>query len=777
MKKISILIFVIALPFALWSQSKGLISGKVKDKETGEVLPGVNIVIESLNLGTATNGKGEYLIKNIPSGKYKLNVSFIGYSVLEKKIELKNSKSLQLNFLLEKQSQNLEQVTVIAKSEAREIREQATPVSVITMDQIQGTVSNVQELLTKTSGIKIRTSGGVGSASRISVRGLEGKRVGFFINDTPLSDQSDFIDLNDIPIDLIERVEVYKGIVPAKFGGSVMGGAVNIVTKEYPPKYADFSYSLQSYNTHNVSAVFKRNNKEKGYEYGLGGFYTYSDNDYTFESPFSPGLKIKRDHDSFEKKAFAGGFKAKKWWFDVVELEPFVVFTRKEIQGIEYNIQEAVSYANAYGMANKLEKEDFLTEGLDLNFTLVNAFTVFKFQDKAMQRYNWDGSTYPAVTNLGGEIGTNPNDSRNKKYTLIQKTNLNYIINENSALNFNAVFNYAHGMPKDDLKDRAVGHKTNFNSTMNSFVSGLNYEINFFNRKLTNSLTAKHYYYNIKTTLVDFYTFARKPHDYSKSNFGFSNAIRYRFTPKFLIKASYAYDVRLPSENELLGDGFIIAPAGDLEPERNKSVNLGLMYDHTNPNNKRLQLELNVFYMELENMIRFTGGFLQSQYQNFGQMRTKGIEGDIKWDATSFLYLYANATYQDLRDTRKNEQGSTAPNPTKGDRMPNIPYLYANAGFELHKENLFGGKEQNSKCYFESLFVEEYFYDFEQSIQQKRRIPRALSFNIGLEHSFKNKNITIGLQVNNLTDENLISEFQRPLPGRTAGIKLRYIFR
>lgn len=103
-----------------------------------------------------------------------------------------------------------------------------------------------QSILARTAGVTIRASGGAGSSSRISVRGLEGKRIGFFIDEIPLGDQSDFIDLNDIPIDMIDRIEIFKGIVPAKFGGSSMGGAVNIVIKEYPDRYADFSYQRES---------------------------------------------------------------------------------------------------------------------------------------------------------------------------------------------------------------------------------------------------------------------------------------------------------------------------------------------------------------------------------------------------------------------------------------------------------------------------------------------------------------------------------------------------
>lgn len=66
----------------------------------------------------------------------------------------------------------------MGKSEARKLREQAMPISVISMNQIQGTVNNVQDILAKTAGITVRATGGTGSTSRISVRGLEGKRIG-----------------------------------------------------------------------------------------------------------------------------------------------------------------------------------------------------------------------------------------------------------------------------------------------------------------------------------------------------------------------------------------------------------------------------------------------------------------------------------------------------------------------------------------------------------------------------------------------------------------------
>lgn len=154
------------------------------------------------------------------------------------------------------------------------------PVSVMTSKELEGTASSINEVLARTAGVTIRNTGGVGSASRMSVRGLEGKRLGLFIDEIAIGQMSNFVSLNDIPTDMIERIEVYKGIVPYKFGGSALGGAVNVVTKEYPPIYFDASYEIASFNTHRLSTVLKRTHKPSGLQFGIGGFLTYSDNNY-----------------------------------------------------------------------------------------------------------------------------------------------------------------------------------------------------------------------------------------------------------------------------------------------------------------------------------------------------------------------------------------------------------------------------------------------------------------------------------------------------------------
>ena len=759
----------------LWAQNTAELSGKITDKATQKPLIGADIYLKELKKGANADAQGNYYLKGIPEGNYTVIGSYLGYQTFSKKIYLKGQERLDIS--LKEQAEEISGVTVSGKSIAHQKKEESMPVTVIDMSNMRGTVSNVQDILAKTVGVTLRTSGGVGSSSRISVRGLEGKRIGFFIDELPMSEQTDYLDINDIPIDMIDRIEIYKGVVPARFGGSSLGGAINIVIREYPDKYADLSYGYESFNTHKAQGVFKRNLKARGLVFGIGGGYTTSDNNYTFDSPYREGLRITRNHDKYRKYIVGGSFKAKKWWFDEVEFEPVVVKTYKEVQGIEYDIREAYSESLMAGLANKFTKVNFLTKGLNLDMFNGLVFTKMNFIDKATRRYEWDGTSYPTPSRYGGEAGYNfPSDSDDQKLSFINKTNLEYIINERHSFNFNSVFSIAKGTPKDELKTLSLGKQVNFDSRMHSWVSGLTYDLRSLNDVFLNSLTVRYYQYTMHTQMAPLFVPGKYDVDLEKNNWGVNNALRYRFLPSLMGKLSAGYEVRIPSENELLGDGISVVPSADLLPERNASANLGLLFDLTGKHPTNAQIEMNFFYMYLQDMIRYTAGLIGAQYQNFGEMRTLGVEFEAKADVLPSLYAYVNTTYQDLRDTRDYEPASTVPNPTKNKRMPNIPYLMANAGMEFHRENLFGGSGQNTRLFADVAFVEEYFYDFELTQLQKRRIPRSTTIDIGFEHSFLNNKLFISGKLRNVTNEKTLSEFNRPLPGINGGVKIRMIF-
>lgn len=760
------------------SAQKAIVYGQITDDKTGEPIAGAGVSIAKDGKGTVADADGRYTLNIQGRQQVRLNFQYLGYKTESREIALRDS--VCCNIRLKPIDNMLDEVTVTTRSEMRKLRESAMPISVIGQRQLQGTASNINDVLARTVGVTVRNTGGMGSASRISVRGLEGKRMGMYIDETPMSQLSNFVALNDIPTNMIERIEVYKGIVPYKFGGSALGGAVNVVTKEYPPIYLDFSYEIGSFNTHQVSSVLKRTDRKSGLQFGVGGVVSYAKNNYKMTLANLDGRIVERDHDRFNKIMGGMSVKATQWWFDEMKWELIFMKTRQEIQGIDLNVREAYNHSTNYVTALTLKRNNFFLDGLDFDFNAGYIIGKYGLCDKAEHRYDWDGKVLPPVSSFGGEQNNFASDGNNRSNELTAKLNMGYTIDMHHALNLNIYADHNSLHPNDSLMDKSLGFRANFPSKMKTLTVGLSYDLTLFDGRFQNAFTLKEFLFSSRSRSIDIYSVKEpQPVKTSKNYIGFSNAMRYKFTNDLMLKASFNSEVRIPTSEELIGNGYSILASPALKPERTSGVNLGLLYRHIKADGGLIEVELNGFYNQLEDMIRFTPDMIptMARYRNFGSVRTKGIELEAKGDICPLLYLYANGTYQDLRDVRKTIPGTEVENPTRNMRIPNVPYLLANFGAELHKENLFGGSGQNTRLLFDASYIHQYFYDFEVSKYQERKIPTSMTMDAALEHSFCNDRWTITFKVKNLTDRRIVSELNRPLPGRYIGIKVRYLFK
>ena len=760
------------------SAQKAIVYGQITDDKTGEPIAGAGVSIAKDGKGTIADADGRYTLNIQGRQQVRLNFQYLGYKTESREIALRDS--VCCNIRLKPVENVLDEVTVTTRSEMRKLRESAMPISVIGQRQLQGTASNINDVLARTVGVTVRNTGGMGSASRISVRGLEGKRMGMYIDETPMSQLSNFVALNDIPTNMIERIEVYKGIVPYKFGGSALGGAVNVVTKEYPPIYLDFSYEIGSFNTHQVSSVLKRTDRKSGLQFGVGGVVSYAKNNYKMTLANLDGRIVERDHDRFNKIMGGMSVKATQWWFDEMKWELILMKTRQEIQGIDLNVREAYNHSTSYVTALTLKRNNFFLDGLDFDFNAGYIIGKYGLCDKAEHRYDWDGKVLPPVSSFGGEQNNFASDGNNRSNELTAKLNMGYTIDMHHALNLNIYADHNSLHPNDSLMDKSLGFRANFPSKMKMLTVGLSYDLTLFDGRFQNAFTLKEFLFSSHSRSIAIYSVKEpQPVKTSKNYIGFSNAMRYKFTNDLMLKASFNSEVRIPTSEELIGNGYSILASPALKPERTSGVNLGLLYRHIKADGGLIEVELNGFYNQLEDMIRFTPDMIptMARYRNFGSVRTKGVELEAKGDICPLLYLYANGTYQDLRDVRKTIPGTEVENPTRNKRIPNVPYLLANFGAELHKENLFGGSGQNTRLLFDASYIHQYFYDFEVSKYQERKIPTSMTMDAALEHSFCNDRWTITFKVKNLTDRRIVSELNRPLPGRYIGIKVRYLFK
>lgn len=760
------------------SAQKAIVYGQITDDKTGESIAGAWVSIAKDGKGTVADANGCYILNIQGRQQVRLNFQYLGYKTESREIALRDS--VCCNIRLKPVDNVLDEVTVTTRSEMRKLRESAMPISVIGQRQLQGTASNINDVLARTVGVTVRNTGGMGSASRISVRGLEGKRMGMYVDEAPMSQLSNFVALNDIPTNMIERIEVYKGIVPYKFGGSALGGAVNVVTKEYPPIYLDFSYEIGSFNTHQVSSVLKRTNRKSGLQFGVGGVVSYAKNNYKMTLANLDGRIVERDHDRFNKIMGGMSVKATQWWFDEMKWELIFMKTRQEIQGIDLNVREAYNHSINYVTALTLKRNNFFLDGLDFDFNAGYIIGKYGLCDKAEHRYDWDGKVLPPVSPFGGEQNNFASDGNNRSNELAAKLNMGYTLDMHHALNLNIYADHNSLHPNDSLMDKSLGFRANFPSKMKTLTVGLSYDLTLFDGRFQNAFTLKEFLFSSHSRSIDIFSVKEpQPVKTSKNYIGFSNAMRYKITNDLMLKASFNSEVRIPTSEELIGNGYSILASPALRPERTSGVNLGLLYRHIKADGGLIEVELNGFYNQLEDMIRFTPDMIptMARYRNFGSVRTKGVELEAKGDICPLLYLYANGTYQDLRDVRKTIPGTEVENPTRNKRIPNVPYLLANFGAELHKENLFGGSGQNTRLLFDASYIHQYFYDFEVSKYQERKIPTSMTMDAALEHSFCNDRWTITFKVKNLTDRRIVSELNRPLPGRYIGIKVRYLFK
>ena len=207
--------------------STGKIMGTVTDAQTGEPLPGVNVVVEGTVLGAATDKDGVYFILNVPPGNYKVTASMIGYTTVTKTdVDVNIDQTTRLNFQLKPEAIAGEEVVIVAEKPPVEIDLTASKQR-ITKTEIENTwVATVKDAVEIQSGVNIH--GGI--------RGSLGLEVAYIIDGIDVRDMgsnSTFLEANTTAI---EEMEILTGGWNAEYAQAA-GAIVNIVTKSSPTSW------------------------------------------------------------------------------------------------------------------------------------------------------------------------------------------------------------------------------------------------------------------------------------------------------------------------------------------------------------------------------------------------------------------------------------------------------------------------------------------------------------------------------------------------------------
>ena len=254
------------------------IFGHVVEKSTGEHMPGIAIVLKGTMIGTSTDDSGHYMLKNLPEGKFTIEVSFIGFKTITKEIKTKKGQTLELNFELEEDLISLDGVVVSANRNETKRRMAPTLVKVLSPELFENTNSNtLAQGLVFQPGVRVENDCQNCGFSQVRINGLEGKYTQILIDSRPIfSSLAGVYGLEQIPANMIERVEVIRGGGSALFGASAIAGTINIITKEPIRNSGNFTHTLTNFDgsgtyenntTMNLSWV-SSNNKMGAYIFG-----------------------------------------------------------------------------------------------------------------------------------------------------------------------------------------------------------------------------------------------------------------------------------------------------------------------------------------------------------------------------------------------------------------------------------------------------------------------------------------------------------------------------
>ncbi|HMR93649.1 MAG TPA: TonB-dependent receptor plug domain-containing protein, partial [Chitinophagaceae bacterium] len=147
----------------------------------------------------------------------------------------------------------LEGVTIKASSATQQVKQQAVTAAVVNAREAYGQPATLTELINRSPGVRLRQSGGLGAATDVSVNGFQGKAIRYVKDGIPLDYLRDGFNIASLPVNMLERVEVYKGVLPVALGVDALGGVVNLVSRRTQPRYLAASYEIASFNTHRIT--------------------------------------------------------------------------------------------------------------------------------------------------------------------------------------------------------------------------------------------------------------------------------------------------------------------------------------------------------------------------------------------------------------------------------------------------------------------------------------------------------------------------------------------
>lgn len=720
----------------------------------------------------------------------------------------KNEKKIRKEI---EEAEELHTVSIKGKSKKQKIETTGFAVNVIETKEASLRNLTTNELLDRSVGVRVRQNGGLGSNVEYNLNGMSGSTIGIFLDGIEVSTFGSSFNLNNIPPSMIERIEVYKGILPSHLTGDYVGGAINVVLKkDVSQNNATAAISYGSFNTFqsDLSATYR--DKKTGISFRGSGFYTYTDNSFetwgrstTYVNHLQQIIRpyrAKRFNNDYKSLGgrFEVGFTDTKW------ADQFFIGYNgsSNYREIPHGITMAVPYVGrfneteAHALILNYTKKDFLLKDLALNINAVRSERSTYLQDTVSFAYNWDGTIrevvefgerVPLRTN-GGQQGPKTITNTDRKITNA-RSNLGYMITNGHRISINHKYEATNRKDEDLLNPASQDLATR--SLVSKHIISMNYEAETFNRKLKTNFLGKYTTNRTNQTKSEIVNtdgvnaVVKRDTITSNYNFGYGATASYNVISDLFVIGSTENSYIMPTENQLFGAPEInILPNLRLQPEKNINYNLGFRYGAIDFGKHKLSFYANAFWRngykkitqqavdvsEIED--EADADIQTTRYVNLGRTQARGFEAEI-------IYIYNNrlnaslnfSKFNNVFKQERDDNGNA--HSLFGQQVPNEPYLTANANIQYRFNDVFQ-KKSILNTYYTIGYVGEYYIVWGQP--DWSLTPNQFIHDLGVSYRFPSKKLVASIDIKNLLNAEIYDNFQIQKPGRGIYFKLNYTF-
>jgi len=788
--------FLLMITISGWSQT-GKITGKVTFNDN-EVAFGTSIQISSKKIYVVVDGEGQFEIKGLAYGNYKLETSSMEAQSKTVNI-LVNKPSQQINIVLEKitDAKALEEVRIQRKSFKKEITEKGFAVNVIETQEAAKRNLQTNDLLDRSGGVRIRQNGGLGSSVTYNINGMSGNAIRIFIDGVPIQTYGASFSLNSIPPALIERIEVFKGVVPAYLADDSLGGAINVVLKKGAKNSLNASVSYGSFNTvqSNVNASYRDKN---GFTVKTNAFQNYSDNDYEVWGRFVYNIAPNGRYEYIRAKRFESMYRSfggrleagytNVDWADNFSISYNGSQDYNQIQHGQYMTKPykgRFSESSANVITLNYNKKDFLIKNLDFSVTSVYSHRNDVINDTVKWNYNWNGEKAlglygtPILSNTGAQQGA-PTINHMKTDIFNTRAGLTYNITENHRVMVNVM---TYTLDRNDLDEMQPEITRNFIVTrdLSKTVSSFAYEMSAFKSRLRANFFVKDY--SLKNeqnspTIVtqNGQTVVREVITSKKTNYqGYGFAGSYALFRDVMLMFSAEKAIRLPTENEIFGNpSENIISNSNLGPEQSNNFNAGFRFGAFDFNRHKITVSGNAFWRNTEDKIvrqisdRLNEAVQASPFVNLGRAQSVGFETSIQYSYNNRFFAGMNLSkFNSLYKDKYDANGNILVHYNK--QLPNEPYFTINGNLQYNFRNVIQIKSELNLYYY-CGYVAPFYTSWLEVDRTTAQFPQDL----GLSYVFPNKQFTVSFDARNILDEQVYDNFAAQKPGRAFYVKVNY---